>query len=293
MVWWLWTAAPLFTVNPPTVRRCRVKIGTYVFHPSLLSFPFHCRSFLIDLFLAVQFFTASKRNLIQITIRQTGLPTIKMISEAGIIGKVGFNSAGVAVNYNALHIPGLNPTGLPSHLALRMALESKSPSEAYDRIMAQGGMAASAYILVGNAHEAIGIEFSHASTAKQVTDAQGRLVHANHCVLQHGEKAQEVNPLPDSFTRHARMTQLLEQRETTMTKEDFSLLWEDEDNHPLSICRDFLEGKSRGETLFNIVYDHSRREATVRVGRPVSPDETFVLRFDDEDDNNGVRGSRL
>ncbi|KAL1960533.1 hypothetical protein VTO42DRAFT_7112 [Malbranchea cinnamomea] len=253
------------------------------------------------------FFSATKHNLIQITIRQPGLPTIKMVTEAGIIGKVGFNSAGVAVNYNALHVPGLRLTGLPSHLALRMALESRSPREAYDRIMAQGGMAASAYILVGNAHEGFGLEFSYASTVKQVPDAQGRLVHTNHCVLHHGDKAREVNPLPDSFTRYSRMTQLLDQRAgTPMTKDAFSRLWEDEDNYPVGICRAFFEGKSRGETLFNIVYDHARREATVRVGRPVSPDETFVLRFDDEemdddnnnnnksnDDSNSVRGSRL
>ncbi|KAE8375536.1 Acyl-coenzyme A:6-aminopenicillanic-acid-acyltransferase 29 kDa subunit [Aspergillus bertholletiae] len=232
------------------------------------------------------FFTATKVNLIQLTIRQAGLPTIKMITEAGIIGKVGFNSAGVAVNYNALHLQGLRPTGLPSHLALRMALESSSPAEAYDRIVEQGGMAASAFIMVGNGQEAYGLEFSPISLRKQVLDAKGRLVHTNHCLLNHGENSKELDPLPDSWSRHQRMEHLLDGFDGS--KEAFSRLWEDEDNYPFSICRAYEEGKSRGSTLFNIMYDHARREATVRFGRPKNPDETFVLRFDEEDTRSAL-----
>ncbi|KAJ5542996.1 Peptidase C45 acyl-coenzyme A:6-aminopenicillanic acid acyl-transferase [Penicillium sp. DV-2018c] len=232
------------------------------------------------------FFSATKENLIQLTIRQAGLPTIKYITEAGIIGKVGFNSAGVAVNYNALHLQGLQPSGVPSHIALRIALESTSPSQAYDRILEQGGMAASAYIMVGNGHEAFGLEFSSTSIRKQVLDANGRLVHTNHCLLHHGENAKEIDPLPDSWSRHQRMEHILGGFDGT--KQAFARLWEDEDNYPFSICRAYEEGKSRGATLFNIIYDHAHREATVRLGRPNNPDEMFVMRFDEEDNRSAL-----
>jgi isopenicillin-N N-acyltransferase len=221
-----------------------------------------------------------------LTIRQAGLPTIKMITEAGIIGKVGFNSAGVAVNYNALHLQGLRPTGLPSHIALRIALESTSPSQAYERVVEQGGMAASAFIMVGNAHEAFGLEFSPLSIRKQVLDGKGRLVHTNHCLLNHGENAEELHPLPDSWSRHRRMEHLLDRFDGT--KQAFGRLWEDEDDYPFGICRAYQEGKSRGATLFNIVYDHASKEATVRLGRPIDPDETFVMRFDEEDQESAL-----
>jgi isopenicillin-N N-acyltransferase len=52
-----------------------------------------------------------------------------------------------------------------------MALESTSPFEAYEKIISQGGMAASAFIMVGNAHETYGLEFSPISLCKQVADA--------------------------------------------------------------------------------------------------------------------------
>ncbi|GMG27815.1 unnamed protein product [Aspergillus oryzae] len=280
-------AALPFIVNFPT-EHYRVKTGMYVKTFNL----FDLISWNLPLTFTLlpspefQFFSATKENLIQLTIRQPGLPTIKMITEAGIIGKVGFNSAGVAVNYNALHLQGLRPTGLPSHLALRMALESTSPSQAYDRIVEQGGMAASAFIMVGNGQEAYGLEFSPISLRKQVLDAKGRLVHTNHCLLNHGENAKELDPLPDSWSRHQRMENLLDRFDGT--KEAFSRLWEDEDNYPFSICRAYEEGKSRGATLFNIMYDHARREATVRFGRPKDPDETFVLQFDDEDKRSAL-----
>ncbi|KAI9372702.1 acyl-coenzyme A:6-aminopenicillanic acid acyl-transferase-domain-containing protein [Aspergillus egyptiacus] len=239
------------------------------------------------------FFAATQPNLIQLTITTQSqlphLPTIKMITEAGIIGKVGLNSAGVAVNYNALHLPGLNPSGLPSHLALRMALESFSPSEALAKIQAEGGMAASAYILLGSRAEGFGIEFSRGSLEKQGPDGNGRVVHTNHCLLSHEGVGAEIQPLPDSWGRYERMRGLLEEEGSTAAGgerrvEWFERIWEDEEGYPVGICRDVVEGVSRGATLFNIVVDHGKGEAVVRVGRPgKAVKETIVLGFDEEE----------
>jgi isopenicillin-N N-acyltransferase len=73
------------------------------------------------------------------------------------------------------------------------------------------------------------------------------------------------------------------------TKEALSRLWEDGDNYPLSICREYEERKSRGSALFNIVFDHACREATVRVGRPNNPDETFVMAFGNQDNRSAIQ----
>lgn len=98
--------------------------------------------------------------------------------------------------------------------------------------------------MVGNAHEAYGLEFSPTSLRKQVADSNGRLVHTNHCLTNHGGGARELDPLPDSWSRHSRMQQLLAGFDGT--REAFTRLWEDEDNYPdeTSVLR-FTEEDSR------------------------------------------------
>mgnify|MGYP002115340558 CR=1 FL=1 len=50
--------------------------------------------------------------------QKNGRPTIFMVTEAGIIGKTGFNSAGVGLYLNALSTDQA-PKGLPLHMAMR------------------------------------------------------------------------------------------------------------------------------------------------------------------------------
>ncbi|KAL5355068.1 hypothetical protein BJX96DRAFT_181102 [Aspergillus floccosus] len=223
------------------------------------------------------FLVQPKDHLIQLTIHQPAVPSIMMITEAGLIGKIGINSAGVGVNYNALHVRGFRPSGLPSHLALRMALESPSAAAAVQAITAQEGMAASAFILVGDRTEARGIEFTYCDIAVQSPNPKGHLVHTNHCLLPHLPQVVETDPLPDSWTRDQRMNALLNQFDGS--EQQFLQLWEDEDNYPRGICRAMAYGKSRGETLFNIVTNLTEGKAIVRVGRPIEPEETLVLEF--------------
>ncbi|KAK6396801.1 hypothetical protein LTR65_008699 [Meristemomyces frigidus] len=81
---------------------------------------------------------AQKENLIILTIEQQGKPTIKMVTEAGLIGKIGLNSAGVGVCLNAIRVKGMDPTRIPCHLGLRMVLESNSREEAVQTLEKYG-----------------------------------------------------------------------------------------------------------------------------------------------------------
>ncbi|WPG99942.1 Hypothetical protein R9X50_00276500 [Acrodontium crateriforme] len=178
---------------------------------------------------------AQKRNLVQLTIRQHNYPEIQMITEAGMIGKIGLNSAGVAVTYNALYVRGANFKGLPSHLAMRMALESCSVGEACLAIQCQGGMAASAYILVGDRTTARGVEFSSLDIKYQSPNRYGYVAHTNHCLIAREESLDEVGYPADSIQRLARIEELL--RSFCGGREAFSDLWKDEQDSPTGICR--------------------------------------------------------
>ncbi|KAH6719482.1 hypothetical protein BKA61DRAFT_731911 [Leptodontidium sp. MPI-SDFR-AT-0119] len=63
-------------------------------------------------------------NLICLKIQKEDGLNIQMITEAGIIGKIGLNSQGVGCTLNALKAKGVSFSSLPCHLALRTVMES-------------------------------------------------------------------------------------------------------------------------------------------------------------------------
>lgn len=99
-----------------------------------------------------------KQNLIILTIEQANIPTIKMVTEAGILGKIGLNSAGVGVCLNAIRVKGMDSTRLPCHLGLRMVLESTSRDEAVAKLD-EFGIASACHMLIADAAGGIGVEW--------------------------------------------------------------------------------------------------------------------------------------
>lgn len=99
-----------------------------------------------------------KENLVLLTIEQAGKPTIKMVTEAGILGKIGLNSAGVGVCLNAIRAKGMDATRLPCHLGLRMVLESSSRSEAVAKLE-KVGIASACHMLIADATGGVGMEW--------------------------------------------------------------------------------------------------------------------------------------
>ena len=217
---------------------------------------------------------AQKPNLIITKITQPNKPIIQQVTEAGIIGKIGFNSSGVGTLLNAIRVRGVNPTGMPVHFGLRTALESNTALEAVEKLE-NYGMASSAHILIADATTAIGIEFTKSTFARCVPDAAHRIIHSNHLLLEHPGQEDTVW-IKDSLQRVPTMTANCDKLDADPSWEDVSRLFEDEQNLPAAICR--LEAEESGsETLFNIVMDLKSKTAVVRVGRPVNTEETIDL----------------
>lgn len=227
---------------------------------------------------------AQAPNLIVAHISQPNIPDtpdIAMVTEAGIIGKIGLNASGVGCCLNAIRARGLDSTRLPVHFALRAILESDSRVGALATLRKLGGVAGSAHILVADAEGAVGLEFAGGleRIGEIGPDARGRVVHTNHLVLEH-PGVEEPGWLPDSGERLERIG--------TLTDGDFLAgevdvkkvveLFKDEEGFPCSINRlQVKEGES--QTLFTIVMDLGRREALVKVGRPTESGEEIRLGF--------------
>ncbi|KAF9886551.1 hypothetical protein FE257_011323 [Aspergillus nanangensis] len=201
-----------------------------------------------------------KANLIQLTIHQANLPAIHMVTEAGIIGKIGYNSSGVGVCFNAIRAKGVDKNRLPAHLGLRLALESTS-AEAAAKSLEDIGMASSAYILMGDAATAIGLEFTSTTFARLPVNDHGFVAHSNHMRLHHRD-IYEPKWLEDSPVRIKTMEHNVLQA-GELSWDVFGELFEDESNYPCSISR-AAEGASDIATLFNIAVDLKRKTAVVK-----------------------------
>jgi isopenicillin-N N-acyltransferase-like protein len=218
--------------------------------------------------------TEQKQNLIITKITQLSKPTIVQVTEAGIIGKIGFNSSGIGTLLNAIKVHGIDSTRLPVHFGLRMALESLSVQEAVHQLESYG-MAASAHILLADANSSLGLEFTKSTFAHCVPDSKGRVIHANHLLLEHPGETDTVW-LKDSLTRVCTMAANVGKLEKEAGWKDVSGLFEDEQNLPGAICRTETEESGSG-TLFNIVMDLKAKKAVVRLGRPTEVEKTIEL----------------
>jgi isopenicillin-N N-acyltransferase-like protein len=218
--------------------------------------------------------TEQQQNLIITKITQANKPTIIQVTEAGIIGKIGFNSNGVGTLFNAIKVHGVDSTRMPAHFGLRMALESVSVDEAV-RKLESFGMASSAHILIGDANTSLGLEFTKSTFAHVLPDSSSRVIHTNHLLLEHPGEIDTVW-LKDSVTRIQTMAENAEALGEEPSWESVSRLFEDEQNTPGAICRFETEDSGTG-TLFNIVMDLKSKKAVLKMGRPTQPEETLNL----------------
>ncbi|TDZ33070.1 Acyl-coenzyme A:6-aminopenicillanic-acid-acyltransferase 40 kDa form [Colletotrichum spinosum] len=223
-----------------------------------------------------------KPNLIVLRAKPEGvpgvtLPAFQMITEAGIIGKIGFNEHGVGCLLNGIRARGINPKGIPTHFALRTILESKSTREALDQI-GSIGLAGSSHILLGDENGPVGLECTSVGLKELPADHHGRVVHANNMVLEH-EGVLESAWLEDSPKRTARMQKLATPE--VGEKAGFEALLElfkDEDNFPSSINRK-QSGDLDSGTLFNVVYNLTERKGVISVGRTTEIEEQIEIGF--------------
>ena len=224
-----------------------------------------------------------QENLINLSIKQEGKPAISMITEDGIIGKIGLNSRGVGVCLNAIKAPGVTYQRLPCHLALRTCLESTSVGEAV-RILGKAGIACACHILVADSDSAIGLECSHIDMVELKME-KGILAHTNHYIKPH-PGVEDLMALRDSPTRYKRIDQLVREQKNRLHNteklepEDIRSLLKDEENFPTAICRSKTDDSSIA-TLFNITMDLRNWRAEVVAGKPSSVAEMLYLVHDE------------
>ncbi len=168
------------------------------------------------------------------------MPNIDMITEAGIIGKIGLNSAAVGVCLNATRAEGVDFSKFPCHLALRKCLNSNSRAEAVETLRS-AGVASSCHILVADPQGGTGIECSSVDTILLQMCQRGTVMHTNHFVEEHRGVKENVL-LKDSEARLARIGELVKVAEPDFAS--IRQLLQDEDGYPyLSTVNEHLKAQ--------------------------------------------------
>ncbi|KAF5361406.1 hypothetical protein D9758_006233 [Tetrapyrgos nigripes] len=120
-----------------------------------------------------------KENLVMMSIDQPGKPKIWMLTEAGLVGKIGFNSSSVGTCLNAIRARPTDPQKLPIHIALRVALESTS-SRAATTVLESLGVASAQHILIADPDGPLGLELSPRGHVILQPNVNGIVTHTNH-----------------------------------------------------------------------------------------------------------------
>jgi len=219
---------------------------------------------------------AQRENLVFLEIDQSPKPRIKMVTEAGLIGKIGMNEMGVGVCLNAIRAKGVDEGRIPCHLGLRLVLDSTSKDEAVRRLE-EYGVASSCHMLVADETGSVGLEWSSSEGMKLEMNESGQVFHSNH-YLHKDLVPLDTDWMIDSGFRLNRIEQLCQGVE----KPDMEIvrkMFRDEENFPSGICRKTAESVTNASTLFNIVMELKSKTAKITLGRPVAPEEEFEISF--------------
>jgi len=217
-----------------------------------------------------------RANLVCLTVRGCGVPALKMVTEAGIVGKIGMNERGVGCCLNAIRARGIDGERLPVHLALRMVLESSSAKEAEARLREVGVASACSIGIADSEEGGFALECSHKGFGKVERDQKGRMFHSNHWLIKQ-DGIEDIDH-GDTLRRVVRIEELADKIQGEPSFEKLFEIFKDEQDYPGSICRSVGEG-STSASLFNIIMELKSRRAMVTLGKPINPEETLWLEF--------------
>lgn len=225
--------------------------------------------------------SAQSKNLIMAKITQQNGPKINMITEAGIIGKIGMNEHGLGVCLNALR-SNIKSNQLPIHLGLREVLNSEDIEEARNKVV-NGKLGSSANFLIaqakGNVSKAKNLELSPNKFDEKETE-NSYLYHTNHfCSKAVIEDIGSVNLSTDanSYDRIDRIGELIynsTKNNDVVKEKDIEEWLTDHENKPNSICIHKEPGTSDYTdiiTVFSVIMNLTNKSMYLKEGPPCHP----------------------
>jgi isopenicillin-N N-acyltransferase-like protein len=173
-------------------------------------------------------------------VRRDDGPDLMTFTEAGALGRCGFNAVGIAITANYLESDrDYRQVGVPLALIRRKVLEQEHLALAMRAVYCTRKSAANNMIV--SHREGVAIDFECAPDETfQVHPQNGLLVHANHFVSPVAlSKLKDMGPFntPDSLYRDIRVRDLLQPHIGNITFDTVKSALFDEFAYPWSVCR--------------------------------------------------------
>jgi len=207
-------------------------------------------------------------------VRRREAPDLLGFTEAGIFGvKLGMNAAGISLTVNGMLTvddDGRRREG-PFHLRCHDALCSRRLDEAREAVTGTPRACAANFMLSALPDSAADLELGP-DTHRELSAADGVLVHANHFVDQAAAGVEEPpNPRRHhSEHRQARLDEIL-RAAAPVDRESLMELLRDHDGRPNSVCRHLdeeLPEEQRIHTLCSVIMEPGSGRLWITDGPP-------------------------
>ena len=220
-----------------------------------------------------------KKNVVILEIEQKEKPRILVFTEAGFVGKIGMNTAGLGLCANLLVGSDTVP-GVPFHLFCRGILNASSLGEALGKVLGHRSGASGNFLIAHADGEAIDIETNPIGN-DYLYNNSGVITHTNH--FESNLTVQDVGRtlFPDSILRYCRSGKLLNKERGRITLQTLQNILQDHFNHPNAICRHVdnrLPELEQIQTNASMVMDLTDRVMSVCTGNPCT-EEYFPPTF--------------
>lgn len=213
-----------------------------------------------------------KDTLILICIRQDPKPTVVLLDEAGMVGRMGINSAGIALSTNTL-ISEQRQMGVPYNVLLRGILNSTTMSDAIAALVRPRRAISANYLLAHGHGQTIDIEASPIHI-DHIAPRNGIITHGNHFTGSRlVGRDLSLERFPDSLYRDCRLRDRLEPYAPQITEEHIKEALQDDFGEPDAICRraNPVQGQfDQLETVASIIMDATDGRFLVSRGSPDS-----------------------
>ena len=210
--------------------------------------------------------------MIVLRIAQVNKPKILMLTEAGIVGKVGLNSEGIGITLNAMSVPR-EAKGVPLHIVLRGMLNSYNLVNAMEKVIKHKCASAANIMVSSRDGEVLDLEIAGADYDVLYPE-DGICVHTNHFQSERLKSVYYDKNRDSAISTHMRLGRVRRKLRAIgkqIKMDDIYGLMCDHAGFPESICYHpniNVPVSERGATVASMIMDTSLGIMYASLGRP-------------------------